>query len=676
MRWILRLGGALVVVVLLAVGVFLLIPAERIAALATDRLSAATGRSVTISGAVRPTLWPDLGVVAEGIEISNPGWVEAGPMLRAERLNVSVTWASIFAGAIQLQQAELSAPEITLVRAADGRTSWTFETAELVADAPATETESGGGPGTAASIGFDRAEITGGRLRYIDLSGGAEWDLSTVDAVLTLPEAGGRATLDGSAVVNGTALELSAAIDGIAPLLEGAVRPVTGAMTWSGGTAEFDGRLSLVPVMDGALSLTATDLGPLMSLGGTSLPDLPPGFGRDRIEVSGDVTLAEGGSLHIRDGTAVLDDNRLGVALDLLPGEDRPMLRGTITAATLSLSGLTDGSNGGGGGGASPSAGGSGWSREVIDVSGLFAADAELTLAAERVEMGTALFEPVELRATLTRGRLVFDIARIGTHGGRLAGQFVVNGRGGLSVGGDLILASVELQPLLQGFADFDRLTGTGSASLQFLGVGNDMATIMDGLEGSGDFSLGAGAILGLDLAGMIRNLDASYRGEGTRTVYDSVTANFTIADGVLSNDDLRLDAPWGEVQGEGTVDLGAQTLSYRATPGLMRDDAGVAGIRVPVLISGPWANLSYRPDLAYLAEQELAEQRELLEAEARARLAEEQDRIEAGARSRANELLGTEIEEGASREEIEAELERRLQEEGAAQILRLLGGN
>jgi hypothetical protein len=137
------------------------------------------------------------------------------------------------------------------------------------------------------------------------------------------------------------------------------------------------------------------------------------------------------------------------------------------------------------------------------------------------------------------------------------------------------------------------------------------MATIMSGLEGQGDFSFGAGAIQGFDLAGMIRNFDASFRGEGARTVYDSVTANFTISQGVVRNDDLLLDAPWGGVEGAGSVDLGARTVEYRLIPGIMRDaTTGEAGIAVPILVSGSWSALRFRPDLEYLAEQEFLEQR------------------------------------------------------------------
>lgn len=67
----------------------------------------------------------------------------------------------------------------------------------------------------------------------------------------------------------------------------------------------------------------------------------------------------------------------------------------------------------------------------------------------------------------------------------------------------------------------------------------------------------GAGGNKGLDLAGMIRTLDPSYRGAGARTVCDQFSGNFTIADGELSNDGLRLDAPRGELTGEGILNLG-----------------------------------------------------------------------------------------------------------------------
>ena len=275
------------------------------------------------------------------------------------------------------------------------------------------------------------------------------------------------------------------------------------------------------------------------------------------------------------------------------------MSGGVLTVASATAAGAEGSASGG------SATGPAGWPSDRIDVSGLFAADAEIALRLGGVRLDTAQLGAVELNAALNDGRVVFEIGRVEAYGGRLAGQFVVNGRSGLSVGGDLILTQVQLAPLLSEFAGYDRLEGTGSASLQFLGVGNDVGTIMSGLEGQGDFAFGAGAITGFDLAGMIRNFDTSFRGEGARTVYDSISANFTIDDGVLRNDDLVLNAPWGGVEGTGRVDLGARSVDYRVIPAVMRNEAGEAGLAVPILVSGPWSGLRFRPDLEYLAEQE-----------------------------------------------------------------------
>jgi AsmA protein len=291
------------------------------------------------------------------------------------------------------------------------------------------------------------------------------------------------------------------------------------------------------------------------------------------------------------------------------------------------------------------------------------------------VQAGDFALAPVALRVTNSAGRAVFDIDRIGVFDGAVSGDFVVNGRGGLSVRGDLNLVNMQLSPMMAALVGNDRLDGTGNAAIRFLGVGNDMATLMASLDGDGDLALGAGAIIGLDLAGMIRTLDASFQGDGARTVYDSLTAAFTITEGVLRNDDLLLDAPWGEVAGAGRVDLGAQTLDYRVIPTVMRDASGSGGINVPILFSGPWASLSIRPDLEYLAQQELAEEAERLEAEARARLAEEADRLEAEARARANEALGLDLQEGDTVEDAQDALEQRLRDEAEDQLRRLLGG-
>lgn len=644
MRWIFRIVGAFVVLLFLALGAFLLIPAERIAQIASDRITAATGRTVSISGEVRPTLWPDLGVTIEGLRIENPTWAGDTPMIDAASVTVGVAWSGLFSGDIQVQRAVLDGASIMLVRAADGRVSWDME-------GDAGDDDAGDGTSVAVRVGFREATVRDARVRYLDRDGGADWEVAHLDATVRTPEAGGAVDLEGRAEVNGVPLSLDAVVDGVTELLAGEVRPVVASLQWDGGSVAFDGTLGLDATAEGAVDLSAEDLGPLAAIGGATMPDLPQGLGRDRIGVTGDVRVAREGSFHLRDGVVRLDDTVLNVAADLVPGEDRPMLRGTITGGEIVVPGLLAG---GGNGAGAQGQGGTGWPRDTIDVSGLFTTDADLTVRAESLDLGTVALSDIDLRATIDRGRLVFDIASIRTYEGQLAGRFVVNGRGGLSVGGDLILSDVALQPLLAAAAGYDRLEGRGSAAIEFLGVGNDLHTIMDGLEAEGDIALGQGTIRGLDLRGMIRSFDASFEGEGQSTVYDRVTADFVVREGVLRNDNLLLDAPWGVVSGEGEADLAAMTVDYTLIPSVVRDGEA---LRVPISITGPWESPRIVPDLALLAEIELAEEAERLEEAARAALDAEEERLEDLARERANEILGTQIEAGDTRDDIEQQL-------------------
>lgn len=657
MRWIIRLLGFVVVLAALGLGLLVLMPADRIATLAADRLGQALGRTVAVTGVVRPTLWPHLGVRAEGISVANPDWVTEGPLIAAQALVVRVPWAAILSDMPQIDDITLVAPDITLVRAVGGRESWTTPSAEPATTGARTGTRLPG-------FSITSARVTQGALRYLDRATGRTLVLTAAELEMALTGAG-RLTLQGRARVNGTPVELTLDAADLALLTDGGLSAAALSLGWAGGSARFDGQVSLFPALEGMIAVEATDPAPILSLLGQSMPDLPAGLGRDRLALSGQVTLASEGSAHLRSGRLSLDQTEIALDLDLLPGAERPLVRGKLSAPQLSLPQSASGADAGGGG----------WSTRPMDVSGLFAVDAELALGLGRLDTGGLALGPVDLRAGLDRGRLVLEIDRIGLSGGTLAGQFVVNGRNGLSLGGDLRLRDAALSPLLAELAGFDRLEATGSAQLRFLAVGNSMARLMQSLSGEGSLALGAGAVRGLDLAGMIRTLDPSHQAAGAQTVFDGVTAGFTIADGVLSNGDLALTAPWGQVTGQGQVDLGAQQLNYRLTPGVATGGDGAA-IRVPILVTGPWSAPVIRPDLAYLAEQELAVERARLEAEAKARLDAERARLETEARTRINDALGTQFDATTTEAAAREELERRLREEAEQQLLRLLGRN
>jgi AsmA protein len=603
MRWIIRTLAAIVVLLFLAIVAFVLIPAERIAEIAGNRISAATGRPVTILGEARPTLWPDLGVEIDGLRVENPSWARSAPLIAAENVTVGIAWSGLFSGNIHVNRAVFDGALVNLVRAEDGRLSWTIDRETPDEDS-----------GTERRIGIEEALIRDAQVRFEDREAGTTLSVTELNATWRLPDSDGAGIVAGTAHVNGVPMELETTIDGVAGLFSGDARPVQARLAWPDGNVSFDGTFGTQAASQGRVEISAQDLSPLVALTGRVMPEVPEGLGREHVALTGEVQRARAGSWHLRAATVRLDETTLQVAADLVPGADRPMLRGTITGGEVSLPGavafdpMTE----------------AGWSRNILDVSGLFNSDADLTIRVGSLDLGAATFGDIDLRATVERGRLVFDNASIHAYEGQLAGQFVVNGRGGLSVGGDLILANAALRPLLGAVAGYERLEGRGSASIEFLGVGDDLQTLMSGLEAEGDIVIGQGALLGLNLAALLDEPEED--GAEARTVFDRLSADFLVRDGVLINENLVLDAPWGEVRGAGEIDLGATTMDYTLAPALLRDAGRPAQAQVPIALTGTWSAPEVGPDLELLAEIERAEAAERRAAEARAAAAAEED--------------------------------------------------
>ncbi|HLQ20391.1 MAG TPA: AsmA-like C-terminal region-containing protein, partial [Tabrizicola sp.] len=316
-------------------------------------------------------------------------------------------------------------------------------------------------------------------------------------------------------------------------------------------------------------------------------------------------------------------------------------LKGSLSAGPIVIGTGPEGEMGGGQSGGMEAAG---WPEGEIDVSGLGVMDAEVALAAPSLDLGVLKLGQTRALVTVERARAVIDIREMQAYDGQISGDFVINGRGGLSVGGRLTFAGLKTQPLLMDLAGWDRLVSTGDFEIEFLGVGNSVDAIMKSLKGQGALELGRGELRGLDIAGMLQTLDLNYVGEGQKTIFDGLAGTYTIADGVLSNTDLKLVAPYVTASGSGELGLGQRTLNYRLRPTALAAEDGTGGVMVPLLVTGTWADPKFRLDLESIA-------REKMEAEAKAaaaRLEEEAKAAEAAAKAeleqRLKEELGVEV--------------------------------
>jgi len=138
---------------------------------------------------------------------------------------------------------------------------------------------------------------------------------------------------------------------------------------------------------------------------------------------------------------------------------------------------------------------------------------------------------------------------------------------------------------------------------------GDDPDRIKRTLNGRGDLVFTDGAIVGIDLAGMVRNIKAKFGmgkagGPKPRTDFSELHSPFTITNGVVNTPNTSMSSPLLRVLAKGNADLVKETLDFRVEPKAVFTLKGQAdtkersGIMVPVLVTGTFASPKFRPDL------------------------------------------------------------------------------
>ncbi len=562
----------------------LMLPGDRIAQVAVDQIKAQTGRDVVLRGQTTVSYYPVLGVSTGAVEIANAEWSEAGPMLVADSLKLGVDLMSLINGDVRITGLEMVNPQVLLEIGRDGRANW-----ELGVDGVAPSGQPSG-VSTALALSLDRALITGGQVQFTDHGSGARYQVDDLSLDLRWPQYRGTAQLALAARPQGAGLiSLSGEIGNLAALIEGEGTTANLEAQADGGTLRYDGGFAMPLDLDGSLAVNLSDTGAFLAALGLPGIDLPPGLGR-KASATANLRLTPAMDLSLRGLALTLDQNSLDGAVDVALGQDVPMVNATLAAGLIDLSAAAAGGDAGGTSGGAADAG---WSKAPIDASGLGLFNGRIDLTATGLRVAGLSFADASLTITVDRSRAVVVLNRLSGYSGGMSGQVVANNRNGLSVGGSLRATSVEMESLLNDLAGIDRFTGKADTDLEFLSSGNSLHAIMNGLSGKGSLSMARGTIKGIDLDSLMRQGLAT----GGTTVFDSLSASYTMENGNLFNSDLLLRLPVISASGEGRIGLGARDIDYLFTPRTASADSG-GGVVIPVRIRGPWADPRIWPDM------------------------------------------------------------------------------
>ncbi|MDU8927307.1 AsmA family protein [Alisedimentitalea sp. MJ-SS2] len=635
MRWIFRVAVILALVVVLLGAVVLILPGERVAAVALDQIRAATGRDVQLEGDVDLKYFPVLRVRTGPINIANADWSDRGPMLQAEGLLIGVETRPLFSGQIRIKTLELDRPELLLERHDDGRVNWEIEAG------------SGGSGGRQFAVGLDQFVMRDGRVLILDHGRKTRQSFERVEVKLRAPDLQGRAELDVGFRAEGHeggAATLTAEVAALMPFLDGVVVPLTFGIEAEKGRFEFTGRANTRGDAEGDVAVNLPSSAAFAGAVGLPRMSPPRGLGQT-IKASGKLVLTEGEALALRQIDLALDHNELNIDVDIDLSAKRPYATARVRAGTLDFSALSGGS---GGGQAATT-----WSDEPLDAGALGQFNGQARLTAGAIDFGSLKLGKSEVMLNLERSRAVFTLVDVAAHRGTLGGEFVINNRGGLSVGGKLTMTGVEARDLLRDSAKIKAVSGKSDGHLNFLGVGGSIAKIMKSLKGDGSIRIVDGLFEGISLDRVMLKQDG-----GRSTPFDSLTAGFTLIGGNLQNRDLTLVMEDIEARGEGRVGIGAMDIDYLFTPVALRARGG-QGVAVPVRIRGPWSDVKVMPDLRSVITLNFKEEIKAAE-----------KKIEDAVRERVEQETGVVVEEGQS---LEDALKEKAEDELKKGLLKLL---
>ncbi|RLJ68249.1 AsmA family protein [Sulfurisoma sediminicola] len=275
--------------------------------------------------------------------------------------------------------------------------------------------------------------------------------------------------------------------------------------------------------------------------------------------------------------------------------------------------------------------------EEKIDLSALKSLNLHGTVKVGALTVQNVKASNVRLNINAAGGKLDVAPHSMNLYDGTLSGALSVNANGN-SVALKQNLAGVNINPLMKDALDKDLIEGRGSVNLDVTTRGDTVTAMKKALAGSASLALKDGAVKGIDLAKSFRELKAKFSNKQDvvqaakatdKTDFTELTGSFRIANGVAHNEDLAAKSPFLRLGGAGDIDIGNGRIDYLAKATVVNTSGGqgakdleyLKGVTVPVRLSGPFDNISYKLELGSLVQEaakaKIEEQKQQLEKKA-----------------------------------------------------------
>lgn len=544
----------------------------------TEAVKKATGRDLVVSGQIKVSVFPWLGAEVGGVSLSNAKGFGDKPMVQIGSAQVRLKLLPLLTGSLELGRVTLENLNLNLAQNKDGVTNWDDLAGKQEGTkeaAPAAAKPSGGGGMELAVGGLN---VKNANIVWDDAKANRHDAVRNVNVTIGAIAPGKPFDFDVNFGLESKSPEAS---------LQNAVK----------GTASLDLEAGRYTVKGLDLKVLAT---------GKAVPGGKADVG---------VTVAQA-AVDTKAQTAALDGGVLRLDSEKLNFNAKvsnfaaPAVVFALTSDFLDLDKILPKQAAGTETKAASTSGPAGPEPDVIPVDVIRKLNLDGTAKIAKLKVHNLTLTNLDVKILAKNGLLTVDPNNLALYGGTLTAPVTVDCRGEQPLSAArLNLQKVQLGPLLKDLTGKDSYGGGMYLTADLKTSGAKVSAMKRGLNGPMALKVLDGVFPGVDLEALVTTVAKSGSKSGTvegkaadRTNFGEITATAQATNGIISNKDLLIKSPNLRAEGEGLVNLPADSIDYLVRAKLMASGTGndsLLGLLVPVRVKGSLSNPSYSVDLA-----------------------------------------------------------------------------
>lgn len=170
-----KVGLLMVAAVLLVLGLSVwylttAIDQAKLTRLFSASVKEATGRDLTISGPIHLTVFPTIGIVAEGVSLSNASWADDQEMLTIKRLELLIDLLPLMARRVEISRMDMNGANIHLQKNAAGASNWILAAPLIPGDVPSTSITNDSSEDNKTFVAIRSVHVTDAVISYAGAS--------------------------------------------------------------------------------------------------------------------------------------------------------------------------------------------------------------------------------------------------------------------------------------------------------------------------------------------------------------------------------------------------------------------------------------------------------------------------------------------------------------------------